>query len=218
MCRALSPPSAQADANSGTAETVTGIASTGGTTQTLVSPSILPATGSATVQVARSPGPCPTSTATPRLPSTGDEPGVDGIDCALGGPSTHRPQPGKSGGRRPGRPSRVRGQPRFGPPRPGLSFVLPEGPTEERSGGDRLKAAPPGWRDHIKPAGAQVRDRIKVRRSPVAKALRSPPSAARKGNRGGRPEGRDRHPGVGTPPGRRRLTARQPPTRRVSSG
>ena len=81
---------------------------------------------------------------------------------------------------------------------------------EARSGGDCLKPAPPGQ------AAITSRPRStswtaitsRSRRSPVnsGASFTSAGQPAR-ASRVGRPEGRDRHPGVGTPAGRRSLTA-----------
>ena len=125
-----------------------------------------------------------------------------------------------------------RGQPRWKPaPRP-VELVLPEGTTggqgrrrspqarldsaaeitstptgARRSGGDRLKTAPPPGepRSHQGKPGGPVRDRIKdgaARRSIFGGFVADGGQPAR-ASRLGRPVGRDWHPGVSTPAGRR---------------
>ena len=79
-----------------------------------------------------------------------------------------------------------------------------------RPGAEAIASRPlrPAGCDHINVGRRQDRDHIKVLRSPVSSGTSLPVAAAREGRPAGRPEGRDRHPGVGTPSGRRRLTGR----------
>ena len=91
---------------------------------------------------------------------------------------------------------------------------------EARSGGDRLNPAPPGQAaitSRPRPTSTTAIT-SRSRRSPVASGT-SFTSAGRpaRARPVGRPEGRDRHPGVGTPAGRRRLTAGSATARAVSS-
>ncbi len=79
----------------------------------------------------------------------------------------------------------------------------PKGPMEARNGGDRLKSVPPG-RPRSPQGHAGVRSAITSRTDALRslRALHLPAVAAREGRDPGRPDGRDRHPGVGTPSGR----------------
>jgi hypothetical protein len=86
-------------------------------------------------------------------------------------------------------------------------WSCPKGPTEARSGGDRLKTVPPGWpRSPQGRAGATTAITSTSALSGFFGRFVHQRRVAREGGPAGRPAGRDRHPGVGTPGGRRSLT------------
>ena len=116
------------------------------------------------------------------------------------GASTPRPQPGKTGGQaRRRRPERFVDNPVDPLCEAAVPSVLPEGADRGRSHRDHLNEAPPG-RTAITSRSPRRTRRRSHQRPPALRSLRALRFPRPRKRRRGRPAGRDRHPGVDTPP------------------